>query len=89
MMQSAVGWAGQPAARHETGHGQSTIRRMEIYMFAWIIEKCTTYMGVDHVHTACLAQRNHDLLVRPYLSELLSAVPFSDISSYSNILALS
>ena len=46
------------------------------------------YMGVDHVHTACLAQRNQDLLVRPYLSELLSALPFSDISSYGNILAL-
>ena len=61
---------------------------MEIYTFAWKIEKCTTYMGVDHVHTACLAQRNQDLLVRPYLSKLISALPFSDISSYGNILAL-
>ena len=67
---------------------QSTIRRMKICTFAWKIEKCTTYMGVDHVHTACLAQRNQYLLVWPYLSELLSALPFSDISSYGNILAL-
>ena len=77
------------ARSHNFSHAyQSTIRRMEIYTFAWKIEKCTTYMGVDHVHTACLAQRNQDLLVRPYLSELLSALPFSDISSYGNILAL-
>ena len=54
---------------------QSTIRRMKICMFVWKIEKCTTYMGVDHMHTACLAQRNQDLLVWPYLSELLSALP--------------
>ena len=40
------------------------------------------------MHTACLAQRNQDLLVRPHLSELLSTLPFSDISSYGSILAL-
>ena len=70
---------------------------MKIHMFAWKIEKMyyvyvrvrtCIRMGVDHVHTACLAQRNQDLLVRPYLSELLSTFPFWDISSYGNILAL-
>ena len=51
------------------------------------LKKCTTCIGEDHVHTACFAQRNQDLLVRPYLSEL-STLPFSNISSFSNILAL-
>ena len=46
-------------------------------MFAWKIEKIYyVYGSRSHAHRV-LAQRNQDLLVRPYLSELPSTLPFS------------